>query len=178
MRQRLIDQCAYTGNVGRVRGSSSPSTTSSSTMFLLHGSSAVVPHLGVHLQDLTFIEDGNTAYLSDCPHLVNIGKLDMIHSSIARIRALQTLKYNIEPIRYIQAVVNKTIRPFVFASAQESDEASKELFALSMHAEPPQSARPKPAPQPVPVQDPPPPAQTASSMAQQGSMSRGFSFRR
>ena len=38
----------------------------------------IIPHLGVHNADLTFAEDGNSSFLNDSPHLLNIYKYNVI----------------------------------------------------------------------------------------------------
>ena len=53
-----------------------------------HGT-AVVPHPAVHLQDITFIEDGNKDMHPHKPKLVNVSKLRMLSHTFDRIHRFQ-----------------------------------------------------------------------------------------
>ena len=61
---------------------------------------ACVPHLGVHLFVLTFMEDGNKDMLPDRPELINFQKWRLICSAISELVERQTCKYDIPYVRH------------------------------------------------------------------------------
>ena len=61
---------------------------------------ACVPHLGVHLFDLTFIEEGNSDNLSDRENLLNFAKWRLLGECVGNLMDIQSRKYN---IRYVRA---------------------------------------------------------------------------
>lgn len=56
---------------------------------------AIVPYLGIHLQDLTFIEDGNK---DEWNGLVNFKKRALISGAIVEIKKYQQQPYNYIPV--------------------------------------------------------------------------------
>jgi hypothetical protein len=67
---------------------------------LTNSSPPCIPHLGVYLQDLTFIEDGNEDMLEE--NLINFTKRRMIYKSILSIRQFQQSPYNFYSVDAIQ----------------------------------------------------------------------------
>lgn len=103
---------------------------------LEHGCTGIVPHLGVHLQDLTFIEDGNPEHLPDKPYMINLVRLRMVCGTIKKLKAFQGLSYTLEAVRQLQAAINFTIHQHVYLRTQQSEQASKQLFERSKQLEP------------------------------------------
>lgn len=58
-----------------------------------------VPHLAVHLSDLTFMEDGAPDVLPDSDGMINFGKWQLVASVVALLRSLQRQRYALVPVR-------------------------------------------------------------------------------
>eukprot|EP01128_Nolandella_sp_AFSM9_P005157 TRINITY_DN2457_c0_g1_i1.p1 TRINITY_DN2457_c0_g1~~TRINITY_DN2457_c0_g1_i1.p1 ORF type:complete len:870 (-),score=175.46 TRINITY_DN2457_c0_g1_i1:2142-4751(-) len=85
----------------------------------------VVPHLGVFLTDLTFMNDGNKDVVHD--RLINFKKHQMVHNVIVQIRQFQLDSFNLKPVPFIQEFL--TLR-----DDQVRDD--KILYANSLRVEP------------------------------------------
>ncbi len=84
-----------------------------------------VPHLGVFLTDLIFINEGNKDVVRD--RLINFRKHQMVYDVISLIRQSQLESYNLRPIEAIQQ----------FLSFNEKQmKSDKELYNLSLAMEP------------------------------------------
>jgi hypothetical protein len=99
---------------------------------LTNCSSACIPHLGVFLQDLTFIEDGNENMLED--NLINFAKRRMIYKSILSIRQFQQGPYNLYSVDCIQEFLNLHID-------NSSKTSEEEMFTISRKLEPKETER-------------------------------------
>jgi hypothetical protein len=93
---------------------------------------ACIPHLGVFLQDLTFIEDGNEDIIDD--NLINFAKRRMIYKSILTIRQFQQSPYNLYSADCIQDYLNLHID-------NSSKISEEEMFAISRKLEPKETGR-------------------------------------
>lgn len=81
-----------------------------------------IPYLGVHLSDLTFIEDGNP----DTIHgLINFTKRRFLFRVISEISRYQQNPYNLHPVPQIQTLISNL-----------SIKNDEELFELSLQREP------------------------------------------
>ena len=87
----------------------------------------VIPYLGIHQTDLTFIEEGNKDMHG---HLINFAKRRLIYQTIAAIQNYQQTGYNLQPVRQIQDLI---------ANMKPAD--TKELFKVSLLREPRESSR-------------------------------------
>lgn len=58
----------------------------------LHNGKPCVPHLGVFLRDLTFVEDGNPDFTND--GTPNLNKITLIGDIIAQIKTLQSVRFS------------------------------------------------------------------------------------
>jgi len=85
---------------------------------------ACVPYLGVYLQDLTFIEDGNPDFLKDTK-LINFEKRAMISKVTMEIQQFQQLGYKLKPVSALQTYLHKL--DFL---------TEKEAYAESLRVEP------------------------------------------
>ena len=100
-------------------------------------STAMVPHLGAHLAELTTIEEGNPDYLSDAPHLFNLDKCGMLATSLSSLSAMQQLPpYQLQPVRCLMATLNYFARLHCRLSVADSAAYSKKLFNRSLAVEP------------------------------------------
>lgn len=102
------------------------STDSASKVYrehLLKCNPPLVPHLGLYLQDLTFIEDGNPLFLEN--NLVNFVKCRMIGAQILTMISYQKTPYNLQIV--------PEIRDF-FMNADTMTEG--EQYSLSTKREP------------------------------------------
>jgi son of sevenless-like protein len=106
---------------------------------LEQGCTGIVPHLGVHLQDLTFIEDGNPEHLPDRPYMTNLVRLRMVCGTIKKLKTFQDTSYTLEAVRQLQAAINFTIHQHVCLCTQQSELSSKQLFDRSKQLEPSRS---------------------------------------
>jgi hypothetical protein len=82
-----------------------------------------IPYLGVYLQDLTFIEEGNNDKLEN--GYVNFVKFRMIADILVEIKQFQQKEYNLQPVPSIQE--------YLLATRILDEE---KLFALSQQVEP------------------------------------------
>jgi len=102
------------------------STDSASSRYRKHVAKCnppIVPHLGLYLQDLTFIEDGNPIRLDN--GLINFQKCRMIGAQILGMQKYQQERYNLTLIPEIQSYIQK----FPFMTEDEQ-------FDLSLEREP------------------------------------------
>ncbi|KAJ5078864.1 ras guanine nucleotide exchange factor i-related [Anaeramoeba ignava] len=81
-----------------------------------------IPYLGVHLTDLTFIEDGNPDFIGD---LINFSKRIQISKVIRNIQQYQQKGYELQPVQQIQSLLTK------FKNLSES-----EIYPKSLTIEP------------------------------------------
>lgn len=87
----------------------------------------VIPYLGIHQTDLTFIEEGNKDMHG---HLINFAKRRLIYQTIAALQNYQQTGYNLQPVRQIQDLI---------ANLKPAD--TKDLFKVSLMREPRESSR-------------------------------------
>jgi len=85
-----------------------------------------IPHIGVFLQDLTFIEDGNPDMVD---LLINFHKRRMVYKSILTMNQFQQSPYNLTPVEIIKEYITNKI-------ALCKDVPDEKLFALSNEFEP------------------------------------------
>jgi hypothetical protein len=87
----------------------------------------LIPHLGIHLTDLVFIEEGNKDVDGG---LINFAKRRLLHQTISQIQQFQQTSYSLQPVHQIQDLLLK-IRP----------EDSRALMKLSLEREPREAVR-------------------------------------
>jgi len=87
-----------------------------------------IPHLGVFLQDITFIEDGNEDML-DNGKLINFHKRRMVSKIILIIRQFQQSPYNFQYVEVIQDFIKDELN-------KTSKMGDAELFDISLIVEP------------------------------------------
>jgi hypothetical protein len=66
----------------------------------------LIPYMGVHLSDLTFIEDGNPDKMGN---LINFGKRKLVSKVISLLQRYQPTPYNLETVPRIIKLLSKTI---------------------------------------------------------------------
>ncbi|KAI9025102.1 ras guanine nucleotide exchange factor domain-containing protein [Phycomyces nitens] len=86
-----------------------------------------IPFLGIYLQDLTFIEDGNPTFLKSTKDMINFAKQTMIAEVVQEIRQYQLVPYQFKPVDEIQA--------FIRASLKNSRD-EEQLYEESLRLEP------------------------------------------
>ncbi|KAL0088342.1 ras guanine nucleotide exchange factor domain-containing protein [Phycomyces blakesleeanus] len=69
-----------------------------------------IPFLGIYLQDLTFIEDGNPTYLKSSKDMINFAKQTMIAEVVQEIRQYQLVPYRLKPVDEIQAFIRANLK--------------------------------------------------------------------
>lgn len=79
----------------------SPSSRLMHREALSHSAPPCIPYLGVHLSDLTFIEDGNPDTIRG---LVNFTKRRFLFRVISEISRYQQNAYNLHPVPQIQVL--------------------------------------------------------------------------
>ena len=90
----------------------------------------VIPYLGQYLSDLTFIEDGNPDTLEN--GYVNFEKCTMVANAILNMKQFQDAPYNLTPIDEVQQWISTW-----------KQLTEKEIFDMSLIAEPRGSSRPQ-----------------------------------
>jgi len=85
-----------------------------------------IPHVGVYLTDLTFIEDGNDDIIDG---LVNFNKRRLIYQTIRGFRDFQTTPYNFNRVDEIIDLIASRL-------VEYENVIDKDLFNLSLTAEP------------------------------------------
>ena len=104
--------------------------------------SAIVPHLGAHLAEITSVTEGNGDYLIDRPYLFNTHKLALLAGTLSLLRKMQQMQYNLTPVRTIVAALNFTAKTHLKLSPVAASEYAKKMYALSEAVEPTGSVAP------------------------------------
>jgi son of sevenless-like protein len=86
-----------------------------------------LPFLGIYLQDLTFIEDGNTNFLKKTDDLINFAKRMKTADIIRDLQQYQSTQYMLNSVPEIQ----EFIQSHLYSSREE-----EELYNLSLKLEP------------------------------------------
>lgn len=84
-----------------------------------------IPFLGIYLQDLTFIEDGNSNVISKSKDLINFAKREKTAEVIREIQQYQTLFYKLKPVDEIQEFIRNHLQ-----STRDEDQLYKESLKL------------------------------------------------
>lgn len=86
-----------------------------------------IPFLGIYLQDLTFIEDGNSNYLKKSKHLINFAKRMKTAEVIRELQQYQSTPYLLQAVPDIQAFIKTHL---------QSSRDEETLYNLSLDLEP------------------------------------------
>lgn len=86
-----------------------------------------IPFLGIYLQDLTFIEDGNNNYLKKTQDLINFAKRMKTAEVIREIQQYQSVSYSLQPVRELQLFIKTHL---------ENSRDEEILYSLSVALEP------------------------------------------
>ncbi|KAI9493737.1 ras guanine nucleotide exchange factor domain-containing protein [Zychaea mexicana] len=86
-----------------------------------------IPFLGIYLQDLTFIEDGNSNYLKKSNHLINFGKRMKTAEVIRELQQYQSTPYLLQAVPDIQEFIKTHL---------QSSRDEETLYNLSLTLEP------------------------------------------
>ncbi|KAI7889673.1 ras guanine nucleotide exchange factor domain-containing protein [Mucor mucedo] len=86
-----------------------------------------IPFLGIYLQDLTFIEDGNPDFLPKSNNLINFAKRHKTAEVIRELKQFQNFAYNFHPINEFQY--------FIKANLDQTYDVDK-LYERSLKVEP------------------------------------------
>lgn len=84
-----------------------------------------IPFLGIYLQDLTFIEDGNPNFLKTSKDLINFAKRAKTAEVIREIQQYQTMGYQYRPVEEIQNFIQDNLH-----SSRDEDQLYKESLKL------------------------------------------------
>jgi hypothetical protein len=84
-----------------------------------------IPFLGIYLQDLTFIEDGNPNFLKTSKDLINFAKRAKTAEVIREIQQYQTMGYQFRTVEEIQTFVIENLH-----SSRDEDQLYKESLKL------------------------------------------------
>lgn len=88
-----------------------------------------IPHIGVFLTDLTFIDDGNEDIVDN--RFINFAKFRLVYRTIRGIGQYQDTQYNLTPVESIQQYLEHDIEV-----SNEDESTMKELFEISLSIEP------------------------------------------
>ncbi|KAG2178988.1 hypothetical protein INT43_001837, partial [Umbelopsis isabellina] len=86
-----------------------------------------IPFLGIYLQDLTFIEDGNSNYLKKSQSLINFAKRMKAAEVIREIQQYQSAPYHLQTVRELQLFIKSHL---------ENSRDEEVLYGLSVALEP------------------------------------------
>lgn len=86
-----------------------------------------IPFLGIYLQDLTFIEDGNPDYLRKSSTLINFAKRQKAAEVIRELKQFQNFAYNFHTIPEFQE--------FIKSKLDQSHDVEK-MYERSLKLEP------------------------------------------
>ncbi|KAI7886719.1 ras GEF [Lichtheimia hyalospora FSU 10163] len=86
-----------------------------------------IPFLGIYLQDLTFIEDGNSNFLKKSKHLINFAKRMKTAEVIRELQQYQSTPYLLQAVPDIQAFIKTHL---------QSSRDEETLYGLSLDLEP------------------------------------------
>ncbi len=95
-----------------------------------------VPHLAVHLSDLTVMEDGSPDTLPERPAHINFSKWHMVASVVDLLASCQQRHYQIKPLRRVIGCLHREFRPHFHYFDEDRDRVTKQLESLSMQQEP------------------------------------------
>ncbi|KAI8338899.1 ras guanine nucleotide exchange factor domain-containing protein [Chlamydoabsidia padenii] len=84
-----------------------------------------IPFLGIYLQDLTFIEDGNSNIIKKSKDLINFAKREKTAEVIREIQQYQTLFYKLKTVDEIQSFIRENLQ-----STRDEDQLYKESLKL------------------------------------------------
>ncbi|KAI7905568.1 ras guanine nucleotide exchange factor domain-containing protein [Cokeromyces recurvatus] len=84
-----------------------------------------IPFLGIYLQDLTFIEDGNPNTLKTSKDFINFAKRAKTAEVIREIQQYQTMGYHFKPVEEIQTFITENLH-----SSRDEDQLYKESLKL------------------------------------------------
>jgi hypothetical protein len=84
-----------------------------------------IPFLGIYLQDLTFIEDGNPNFLKSSKVLINFAKRTKTAEVIRELQQYQTMGYHFRTVEEIQTFVTENLH-----SSRDEDQLYKESLKL------------------------------------------------
>jgi hypothetical protein len=84
-----------------------------------------IPFLGIYLQDLTFIEDGNPNFLKTSKDLINFAKRAKTGEVIREIQQYQTMGYQFRPVDELQTFITDNLH-----SSRDEDQLYKESLKL------------------------------------------------
>ncbi|KAJ2744418.1 hypothetical protein GGI20_002990 [Coemansia sp. BCRC 34301] len=94
-----------------------------------------IPFVGVYLQDLTFIEDGNDDVIHGSPRLINFAKRQRTAGTIRDLQQFQNVPYNLTPVAEIQDWLLKRLEELC-PHGQSSDRLVEEFWKMSTTLEP------------------------------------------
>ncbi|KAJ1894747.1 hypothetical protein LPJ66_005005 [Kickxella alabastrina] len=93
-----------------------------------------IPFVGVYLQDLTFIEDGNDDMIPSS-RLINFAKRQRTSKTIRDLQQFQNIPYNLTPVAEIQDWLLKRLEELC-PNGQSSDRLVEEFWKMSTTLEP------------------------------------------
>lgn len=84
-----------------------------------------IPFLGIYLQDLTFIEDGNPNYLKKSKDMINFAKRAKTAQVILEIQQHQSTLYKLKPVEDLQHFIQSHLQ-----STRDEEQLYKESLKL------------------------------------------------
>lgn len=88
----------------------------------------LVPYIGIYLTDLTFIEDGNSDFIThqvSSKKLINWAKRKMVYEVISKIQDYQTKTYEFVPVYQVQQIIESALNENFLSDNQIYDLSKK-----------------------------------------------------
>lgn len=76
--------------------------------------------------------EGNSTYLLDAPHLLNLEKKRLFARCLSQLRRLSGMRYQLHSILLIQSILHREFHKGMHLSSQSTSEWSRKMFQLSL----------------------------------------------
>ena len=99
--------------------------------------SAIVPHLGSHLCELTSVIEGNPKIVDQ--HLFNMRRFRLLTINLLFLRKLQQCRYSFPPVRCVVAALNIAMKRHLRMSTNDQNAFASHMYNFSEIVESPEA---------------------------------------